>query len=166
MATKKASAPKATAKETRTTLRKITVKTIGVQPPQKGAEKTAFLQRIQDEGTVWLANIYGVCTGAKAATSDYGDYHRFRGAFRAVNLETGEQFAASAAIFPRFLEEQMLAALEASDKSMEFALKLGASASDSPVGYEYVIEELFPPSDTDPIAAIEQRMSNLLAHDA
>lgn len=71
------------------------------------------------------------------------------GAFKAVNLITGEMFEASSCILPNFITESIAAALT-DGNDVEFALQIGVRSKPSSVtGYEYTVRPLIEPKPND-----------------
>lgn len=135
------------------TPRKLTLKTIGAQPD--------FEKLLKADGKrMKLAHIYGVATKAKPGTSDLGAYVKFLGQFRAVNLATKEVFESSAAILPKFLEEQLFGMLPEGGGNVEFAIELSAKYDkDAATKYVYEAKSLLPAKENAQLADLTARVN-------
>lgn len=129
-------------------LRKITLKTCGL-------DKTAIQAAIGDKKSVDLLKIVGVTTSATPGQSDLGEFVKFNGQFRAINMTTGESFESTVAILPNFIAAQLSSALAQSEE-VEFGLAIGAKKSNSVTGYEYTVKPLVEPVVSDKMGALLQ----------
>lgn len=127
-------------------LRKVTLKTCGL-------DKSAIQSALGDAKSVDLLKIVGVTTSATPGQSDLGEFVKFNGQFRAVNLTTGEQFESTVAILPNFIAQQLATAL-AQSSEVEFGLAIGAKKSNSVTGYEYTVKPLLEPVVSDKMGAL------------
>lgn len=128
-------------------LRKLTIKTAGFDIP---AVKAA----LGDNKTADLLKIAGFTTEARPGQTDKGEYVKFIGTFRAVNLQTGEAYESATAIFPSFIAETLAAAL-AQSQEVEFGLLIGAKANATSVtGYEYTVRPLIEAKVSDKMGAL------------
>jgi hypothetical protein len=108
-----------------------------------------------DAGPVALFNIYGVTHSIKRGATSMGEYTAFLGNFEAVNLKTGEVFAAGKAFLPRVVEEMVVGALTAAQgadmsASVQFALQVGIKPdAKNAYGYVYTCTPLVPIAQGD-----------------
>jgi len=124
-------------------VRKITMKSIGAQ--QNGAPKKA----------VALARIIGVVSRAKVVESDFGPSNRLIGQFEAVNLDTGEVFAAGQCFLPGGYDESLAAAANMdSSEGVSFGVEIGAKPAKSSIGWEYTMKPIVAQAGADPLAAL------------
>lgn len=106
-----------------------------------------------------LCNIYGVATRAKPGQSDLGPYVAFLGQFRGTNLDTGEIFESSKMILPKFVEEQLFAALPEGGGNVEFAMQFSAKYDkDAASKYIYEAKSLLPTQENAQLAALESKV--------
>jgi hypothetical protein len=129
--------------------RKLTVKGIVGSPAGLvTAEKPRLL----------IARIYGTVQGAKPDESQYGEYVRFTGNFRGVNLLTGEASSSPSCILPETAEQLVFNAFNQLDKGSElnfafdFALEHDADPRNAR-GYKYVTVTLLA-EESDTLRAI------------
>ncbi len=137
-------------------LRKITVKAVWGDKPdieQILAAPDKILPMMQ---------VYGVAKKAKLGTSDYGDFVRFLGDFRAVNMKTGKLYRSSVLLLPRFLEDDLAAALGGEGTAAEFAVEISAKYDKSAATqYVYLADSLVEAAETDAMKALENRISTV-----
>lgn len=118
-------------------LRKLTIKNCGWGKTEvKEAVEAVAKGSIAD-----LLKIVGKTTGAIPGQSDLGAYTLLAGDFYATNVATAALYRSSKCILPNFISETLAAAL-AQSPAVEFALLIGAKASDSVTGYEYTVQPL------------------------
>jgi len=128
-------------------LRKLTIKTAGF-------DVSAVKAAIGDNKTADLLKIAGITTEARPGQTDKGEFVKFGGTFRAVNLQTGETFESATAIFPNFIAESLAAAL-AQSQEVEFGILIGAKANATSVtGYEYTVRPLVEAKVSDKLGAL------------
>jgi hypothetical protein len=128
-------------------LRKLTIKTAGFDV---GAVKAA----LADNKTADLLKVVGITTEARPGQTEKGEFIKFGGQFRAVNLQTSELFEASTAIFPNFIADSLAAAL-AQSQEVEFGILIGAKANATSVtGYEYTVRPLVEAKVSDKLGAL------------
>lgn len=123
-------------------LRKITIKTV------MKLDKAEIMELCMKDkkAAVELCKIFGIAGRTTPGESDHGQFVRFGGQFKAVNLMTGEVFKAPAAIFPAFFEEELASALTGSAAPVEFAATFSAKYDkDAATSYVYLAENLIEP---------------------
>ncbi len=108
-----------------------------------------------------LMKILGVCVATRTGESTYGTFMGLSGQFKATNLLTGEEFGSSQCFLADDLTSLIAAQLSAEGiNSVEFGFIIGIKPSDATIGYEYTSESILKTSKTDPIALLEQRVTN------
>lgn len=136
-------------------VRKITVTTINAKPDIEVLLK-------QPQKRMVLANIFGIVRRAKpeAGKDGRGDYVRFYGQFKAVNLHSGEVFMSGAMILPGVVQDALYGALGDDVQGVEFAVEVGCKYNaDAVTKYEYFARSLIAPKETDPLVMLEARLS-------
>jgi hypothetical protein len=124
---------------TPTIITKITMKSIGAQPKPKS---------IKEGESIKLANVYGRVRGMETGSTQYGDYTLFRGTFEAINLKTGEVYAAGKMILPAVLESLITGNF--TDEAMDFAFTITAMYSEKGnTGYTFGASPLIEPAAAD-----------------
>lgn len=115
------------------------------------------------ESVMPLYGIIGIASDFVAGQTDLGAYVRLLGQFKAVNVETGEEFRSGAAILPGAASDLVFGALRGlgeSGGSIEFALRVGVKRDEaSAVGYVFVVEQVYSPQSQDALGALEGRLS-------
>lgn len=110
-----------------------------------------------------LFGVIGLASDSAAGDTALGPYVKLLGDFKAVNAATGEIFRSGAAILPGSANDLIYGALKGlgdAGGAVEFALKVGVQRDESSaVGYVYVIEQVIGESATDPLSALEARLS-------
>lgn len=136
-------------------LRKLTIKTAGFDI---AAVKAAVAE---GKGKAALLNIAGIVNSAKPGQTDKGEFLKLFGEFRAVNLQTGEQFTSGQAILPNFIADQFAGVL-AQAGTVEFALQIGAKEDKASVtGYQFTVSSLVESKASDRMQElIEKAMKN------
>lgn len=129
-------------------LRKITIKNCGFP-------KTEVRQLVTAENPVAnLIKIMGITSSANPGQTDNGEYLRLFGQFRAVNMQTGEEFDSSQCILPSFISDSIADALSRSSE-VEFALMIGAKYEPTSVTeYVFTVTPLIEPKVSDKMAAL------------
>lgn len=134
-------------------LRKITLGTINAQPD---ADEVAKMEK--SGKPLALADIFGIARRFKPGVSTLGEYVKFVGQFKAVNLVTKEQFTAPVVILPKFLEEQLYAVMGSNDaaQDVQFGFRISAKYDKkAATKYVYAAASLMKPSENDPLALLE-----------
>jgi hypothetical protein len=152
---------KANAKDKGTSLRRITVKT--VCEGKDGDIKGEMLAKVlKDKAKTFpVMRVWGVATRLKPGASDLGPFVRFLGAFRAVNIETGELFRAPVCLLPKFLEDQLAAGMGSGEnvKPAEFAIEIGVKYDKtSATSYVYTGDEMIATTESDQMLQLEARI--------
>lgn len=150
------SANKATEKSHGTPVRKITVKQVW--------GSTIDFEEIQKspDGLLPIMDMFGIAARYKPGESDYGPFTRFIGQFRAINLKTGEMFRAPVCLLPKFLEEDLVAAMTQKDGELnnaEFGVRLSAKYDKTAATkYVYIADSLIESGQSDAMTALENRI--------
>lgn len=151
---------------------KITLKTIGAQP----APRTI-------KAKIDLCHIYGRADRVNEGQTVYGIFHKYKGIFKAVNLETGEIYQSGNLLLPEIADAILLQGMldagatlgkektakdaETSGERVkgdpiEFALCIGAVPQESKDGtgrgYSLTAKPLFESQTADPLAGIESKL--------
>jgi hypothetical protein len=154
---------------------KITMKTIDAQPAPRSVE-------VKKD----LAHIYGRADRVNEGSTTYGIFHKYKGMFKAMNLETGEVFQSSNLLLPEIADSILLEGMLAAGATLgkektgkdaeqvgekvkgdpvEFALCIGVIPMDSKDGtgrgYQFTAKPLFESKAADPLAAIEARLKTI-----
>lgn len=102
--------------------------------------------------------VYGSVSKTAIVTSDYGESTKFIGDFRAINLETGEQFSGGELFLPTTAEiflSNFIKGLGDEFTSVAFAFDVGVKPANTAVGYEYTVKPLIEQDEEkDPLAAM------------
>ncbi len=121
---------------------KITLKNIGAQPKAK---------TLKEGETVHVANIYGRVRGIEPGSTQYGDFLKFKGAFEAVDIATGQTFRSGTLILPAVLESLISGAF--GDQALDFAFKVNATYSEKGnTGYTFTASPLIESTEADELA--------------
>ena len=140
-------------------LRKITVAGIGATPDLEVLLKQSGKQML-------VARVYGVARRAKPemGKEGRGDYVKFYGQFKAVNVVTGESFVSGALILPGVVQDQLYGAMDGDVQGVEFAVDIGAKYDpDAVTKYVYFAKSLIKPKDNDPLLLMEKQLAGLKA---
>lgn len=146
---------KTKAKEARQ-LRKITIATV------YGTPDVEELIKLNGK-SLKICKIWGVAGRMKPGANDFGEFVRFVGDFRAVNLNTGELFRSSVCLLPKFLEEDMAGAMasgaDGATKQVEFGVEINVSFDKTAATkYVYNADSLIEPAESQALVALEQKM--------
>ncbi len=131
---------------------KITVKNVCGTPDIEAILKAKNKQ-------IELMDVFGLARKAVPGTSDYGDYIKFRGAFKAVNLETGEAVQSGSLILPSVGQEALAGAFGEETGEVQFAFRISVKYdATAATKYTYVIVPLMNPSENDPLVLLENQI--------
>jgi hypothetical protein len=133
---------------------KITVKTVCGSPD---IEKI-----VNAKGkSIELMDVFGFVRKAAPGSSDMGDYVKFKGSFKAVNLETGEVFESGALILPGVASEAIDGAFTDETTELKFGFRIGvkyAPENKGAVKYSYFAVPLSHPAENDPLVMLENQI--------
>ena len=129
-----------------------------------------------------VARIFGIAKGTVTGATDFGDFVGFKGDFKGINLETGEEFRSAKCFLPDIATGILLSALENTGEgeskdvkgtlkrketsykgSVEFGFDISVKHADNAVGYEYMASPLMPVADSDPLALMQKNIPALPA---
>jgi hypothetical protein len=111
--------------------------------------------------TIELMDVYGLARKAIPDSSDYGEYVKFRGSFKAINLEDGEIVQSGACILPKVAQEAL--AGQFTDDTQEVAFGFRVSAAYDPEAvtkYVYKVIPLMVPAENDALGLLENKIKN------
>jgi len=133
--------------------RKITISTVA-------GKAAKWFEKLMNSPTksLRLMQVFGFATFSKPDASEYGEFVKISGNFRAVNLDTGEITNAPQVILPNFLGQALHGALMTPDRSgpVKFAFEIGVVYDPAAATkYVYTIRDLMPPQQDDPLAAMQ-----------
>lgn len=152
--------------ETQTVSRKI-VKKITAKVVSGGIDILKLAKFIDlpgnNDGSVMpLFNIIGQASDFTTGQSDYGPYVKLLGVFKAVNIDTGEEFRSGACMLPGSGNDMVYGALRGLGEqggAVEFAFRVGVKRDKSAgVGYAYDVEQVVVAGQADPLAALEKSL--------
>ena len=107
-----------------------------------------------------LMDVYGLCRKALPDSSEHGEYVKFRGSFRATNLETGEAFESGSVILPRVAEEVLAGAFSDDTSEIQFGFRVVVKYDkDSVTKYVYSVIPLLSPAENDPVTLLENKIA-------
>lgn len=139
-------------------LRKITLGTCNAQP---SAETIAKLEKTGKP--IALMDVFGIARRAKPGVSTLGEYVKFLGNFKAVNLADKSEYTAPVVILPKFLEEQLYAVMGGADQvsDVQFGFRVSAKYDKkAATKYSYTAASLLKPADNDPLAMLEAQIAD------
>lgn len=85
------------------------------------------------------------------------------GEFKAINLQTKEEFYAPKCFLPDLAADLVANQMEeGQDNALQFAFVLGAKKSKSTVGYEYTCKPLVKPAENSPLSMLEKQVGPAL----
>lgn len=112
-----------------------------------------------------LMRVIGQAVDQKRGESSYGDWTALLGRFKATNLATGEISEAATLFLPEVALIPLQVALAAGPVMFAIEISVKSATNVKPGGsvYEYTWEPLLPPTDSDPIKQMEERLLALSA---
>lgn len=109
-----------------------------------------------------LMEVYGIATDVKTGESSFGPWVALIGRFRATRLSDGEVFQSGVCHLPRMAIELITPLLNADGAdSLEFGFAVGVVPADNPFGYEYYVESMLEPSESDPLEMLTKRIGQV-----
>lgn len=115
----------------------------------------------QKNKSIELMDVYGLARKVLPEESHLGPYIKFRGAFKAVNLQTGEAVQSGALILPGMAEELLAGAFSDDTTEVKFGFRIGVKyAPDTAAKYTYTVVSLTSPAENDPIVALENQIKS------
>jgi hypothetical protein len=114
-----------------------------------------------------LFQVIGQAYGTREGNSDYGKWTALVGTFEAVNLITGEIFAAPECFLPEPFNGMLAGKLNGASKvnAVDFAYEIGVKepGPDATVQYEYTCKPIHDPTAGDPLKALRARIPKFAA---
>lgn len=139
--------------------RKITISTV-TGGPKDWFEKLMGLPT--DSRVLNLMAVYGFAHGYKADSSEFGEFVKINGQFRAVNQQTGEITNSPQLILPTYIGHAMAAALDTPNRAgpLKFAFEIDVKFDASAVTkYVYAVRDVMPAQQDDPLSALGASLS-------
>lgn len=118
-------------------LKKMSAKTLigKIDPPEKQVD---------------LFAVYGVATGTKTGSSNFGDWLAFIGDFEGVDIATGEVSRSPVCFLPEPAQGMLEAALLKNENGVEFSFIIGVKPNKtSTTGYEYTVKPVVASKQND-----------------
>lgn len=145
-------------------LRKITIATCNATPNMELIAKLEKIHAKTGDGRQDVLDVFGIAKKFKPGASDKGEFIRFIGQFKGVNLATGEVFISAAAIFPKMIEDALWGVMNADGVSdVQFAYRLGVKYDPkAATKYVYVAVPLTKPAENDALALLEKSVAETL----
>lgn len=107
------------------------------------------------ESATTLMRVVGIAKDFDTGTTTFGEFIKFKGQFRAINIATGEAFDSGAMILPDIANNLIFGALSSEGaNAVEFAFDLAIKPSKSPTGYDYTVQSLIESKEADPLSAL------------
>lgn len=109
-----------------------------------------------------LMEVYGIATDVKTGESNFGPWVALIGRFRATRLSDGEVFQSGVCHLPRMAIELITPLLNADGAdSLEFGFSVGVIPAENAFGYEYYVESMLEPSESDPLEMLTKRIGQV-----
>lgn len=142
-------------------IRKITVKAVC------GAIDIEKLIAAPDK-QIKLARIFGIATKAKPGASDFGEFVKFQGQFRAINLETGAEYQSGGLILPPVAQDFLEGALSGENvESVQFGFDITVRFDNTAIAkYVYEVTPLLEPQENDPLTLLGKTINSLALVDS
>jgi len=140
---------------------KLSPKTLKVSPKMVLVEVDGK-QLPRCDGDQVLFRVIGRAIGYKVGNTEYGQFTKFQGDFRAFITSTGEEVRSSECFLPDMVAGALKASLDASTAGADFAFDIGATAANTATGYQYTVTSLIePPKESDPLAGLLAQVAPL-----
>ncbi len=135
-------------------LNKITVKAVC------GELKNLFtLEEKQAGKDRDIMKVIGNVKNREEIKGQYGTSWKLKGEFKAVNIQTGEEFFSGACFLPGLAEELVIGQMDdIGDNSIQFAFIIGIKPAENKVGYEYIVKPLIKPAENNALTLIESKI--------
>lgn len=108
-----------------------------------------------------LMRVIGLASGVKTGQSTFGDWLAFTGNFKAINLETNEEFRAGKCFLPNIASNLIEGALQNAEGDVQFAFDVGVKPvldRQNKESYEYTVTPLIEAADNDPLTELENKV--------
>jgi hypothetical protein len=110
-----------------------------------------------DQEGRWHCDVYCYVTGEKRESSTFGDYSRWLGEFKTINLTTGEVLVSATAILPAIASDLIEAAYRGGNNiggeasNVMLAFRIGSIYGMNKAGYVYTLRDIVAPSTKSPL---------------
>lgn len=144
---------------------KVSVKTVFGKIPTNLVEVpnvvdgVTTVEKALRAGKHGVMRVIGESRGYKTGNTAFGEFVAFTGQFRATNMATGEIFTGPNLFLPDVASGLMRAQHDSAEGPIEFAFDIGVQPASTPHGYEYTVTPLMEPSASDPLAALEAKLT-------
>lgn len=144
---------------------KVSVKTVFGKIPTNLVEVTnvvdgvTTVEKALRAGKHGVMRVIGESRGYKTGNTAFGEFVAFTGQFRATNMATGEIYTGPNLFLPDVASGLMRAQHDSSEGPIQFAFDIGVQPASTPHGYEYTVTPLMEPSESDPLAALEAKLT-------
>jgi len=149
------------------TIRKISVKTLGIAPSVREFRRTGKIGE-----TKYFGVIYGRAGSTRAGTTTQPDgkvstWTSLIGQFEATVYDDagnpGKIFNGAECFIPGNFERTVIGKMTTNEAGyVDFAFEVGALINDSNIGFEYVVRNLLAPKGVDPMSEIRDEMLRTL----
>ena len=110
-----------------------------------------------------LYSVFGIVNNYKKCFSDYGEFIKYKGNFKAVSADDKLTLRSSTLILPEIAEDLLYSAIVAqktdNEYEIEFGLIIGKQANETPIGYEYTVESLMSAKPNDALKLLEEKLN-------
>lgn len=110
-----------------------------------------------------IIRVIGLASGIKTGETSFGAFVAFTGNFKAINLDTNEEFRSGKVFLPNIAQNLLEGALAQTESdAVEFAFDIGVKPVQDRQGkdsYEYTVTPLMAAQDNDPLAALEGKLN-------
>ena len=137
-----------------TLLKKLSVKNVcgNIIAPPPGEEKKMMI-------------LMGFAKSFEVKPTTFGDSIGFHGDFKAVDMDTGEEFRSGVCYLPDVAESLLKNAMDVNAGVVEFAFEIGLlgvkGRTEGEVGkYEYRCKPMMKASENDPMLVLEERLKH------
>jgi len=104
-----------------------------------------------------LYRVFGIASSAVPDSTKYGEFFRIYGQFKAINVETGEEFASMQVILPGALEKMIAGQLTQGATGLQFGFEVGVKADEtSQIGYSFTASSLLAAGNA--LSALEEQI--------
>ena len=127
-----------------------------------GNVKKVVTENCKNDGDIYKAySIYGIASGTKTGTSQFGDWMAYTGSFEAVNYITGESIKSIQAFIPEPLNSIIKEGL-LKHETVQFAFTVSVKRrDDTKEGYEYLVEPHTNVTSTDELSQLRALLPDL-----
>lgn len=105
-----------------------------------------------------LYRVFGIASSAVGDSTKYGEFFRIYGQFKAINIETGEEFGSMQVILPGALERMIAGQLTNGATGLQFGFEIGVKADEtSQIGYSFTASSLLAAGNA--LSALEEQIN-------